>query len=109
MILIDTINALSLTEKRALVKTIKGLISEQIAANRQLKIDAKAEKQANIALKREIAIAKAQVRLQKLLDKASAPVGTKAIKANRKPSKGIVYGAEDNAIAAAIMARKQVA
>ena len=48
-----------------------------------------------------------QARLQRLLEKQAAPVGIKAAKANRKPSKAVVtYGAEDNAIAAAIMAKK---
>lgn len=63
------------------------------------KAQAKADRQA-------AAIAKAQARLQKLLEKQAAPVGVKALKANRKPSKVVTYGAEDNAIAATIMAKK---
>jgi hypothetical protein len=44
--------------------------------------------------------------LDKLLAKQAAPVGVKALKANRKPGKVVTYGAEDNAIAGAIMAKK---
>jgi hypothetical protein len=67
---------------------------------------ARLEKQQAKALKQEQAILKAQLRLQKLLEKQAAPVGAKAIKANKKPSKVVTYGAEDNAIASAIMAKK---
>ena len=73
----------------------------------------KAEKQNNLLAKeqaaeakRAAAIAKAEARLAKLLAKSVGPVGAKAVKANKRPSKGVVFGAEDNAIAAAIMARK---
>ena len=45
--------------------------------------------------KREQAIVRAQARLQKLLEKQAKPVGTKAIKAAKRPSKAVVYkGAE---------------
>ncbi len=47
------------------------------------KIDAKAEKADVRIAKRAIAIAKAQARLDRLM----APVGSKAIKANKKPSR----------------------
>ena len=43
---------------------------------------------------------------------AKAPAkkpAAKAVKANKRPSKGVTFGAEDNAIAAAIMARKATA
>jgi hypothetical protein len=36
-------------------------------------------------------------------------LGAKATKANKRPSKAVTFGAEDNAIAAAIMARKATA
>ena len=109
MTFIDTIYTLTLTEKRDLIKTLKVLIRTEMANNRQAKIDAKVQKQVDIASKREVAILKAQARLQKLLDKQSAPVGSKAIKANKKPSKVITYGAEDNAIAASIITKKMTA
>ena len=75
-----------------------------IGYDKQIKREAKV---AVAAAKREAAIAKAQARLQKLLEKQAQPVGVKALKANRKPSKAVVTeGAEANAIAAAIMAKK---
>ena len=67
---------------------------------------ARLEKQQAKALKQEQAIMKAQLRLEKLLAKQAAPVGAKAVKANKRPSKVVTYGAEDNAIAATIMAKK---
>jgi len=71
------------------------------------KAEARREKEEKAAARRSAAIEKAQARLQKLLDKQAAPVGSKALKANRKPSKAVVTeGAEANAIAAAIMAKK---
>jgi hypothetical protein len=76
---------------------------EQKRAEKQVAKEAKA---AAAQVKREAAIAKTQARLQKLLEKQAAPVGVKALKANRKPGKAVVYGAEDNAIAKAIMDRK---
>lgn len=69
----------------------------------------KLEKQQAKALKQEQAIVKAQLRLQKLLEKQAAPVGIKAAKANRKPGKVVTYGAEANADAARIMAKKAAA
>ena len=83
-------NALSLKEQAAHIKELRALFVENRASKKALleigraaKAKAKAEKQA-------AAIVKAQARLQKLLDKQAAPVGVKAIKANRKPSKAIV-------------------
>ena len=76
-------------------------------AKREAKAEARRNRESLAALKRENAIAKAQIRLQRLLDKQAQPVGVKALKANRKPSKAVVTeGAEANAIAAAIMAKK---
>ena len=100
-------NALTLKEQAQVIKQLRGFLTENRAAAKlarasvaQAKASAKAEKQA-------AAIVKAQARLQKLLDKQAAPVGVKALKANRKPSKATVtYGAEANQIAAAIMAKK---
>jgi hypothetical protein len=84
---------------RADLKAGKELLKADRAA-------ARLEKQQAKALKQEQAIVKAQLRLQKLLAKQAAPVGVKALKANRKPGKVVTYGAEDNAIASAIMAKK---
>ena len=72
------------------------------AGKELLKADRAAAKAAKVAMQVE----KAQARLQKLLEKQVGSVGVKAIKANKRPSKAVTYGAEDNAIAAAILARK---
>ena len=108
-----SIEGLTLNQKRETLKALRVSIKAEVAFNRTLKADAavakaeaKAAKEQAKADKVAASIAKAQAKLQKLLDKAAAPVGAKAIKANRKPSKAVVYGAEDNAIAAAIMAKK---
>jgi hypothetical protein len=107
---------LSLADQRSMLKALRTqyLGSVQFAKlqrqeQAELKAKAKIEKQEKIAAKRAAAIEKAQARLQKLLEKQSKPVGSKAIKANRKPSKVVTYGAEDNAIAANIMAKKALA
>ena len=105
--------ALELAEARTNAKFWKERAQFLAASVQQEKLDAKLAKtearrnrESLAALKRENAIAKAQVRLQRLLDKQSGLVGAKALKANRKPSKVTTYGAEDNAIAASIMAKK---
>ena len=54
--------------------------------------------------KRAAAIAKAQARLDRLLSKSVGAVGAKAIKANKRPSKAVTYGAEANDLAAKIKA-----
>ena len=100
-------SALSLKDQAATLKTFRAVYNEN-RANAKLarasvaeaKATAKAEKQA-------AAIVKAQARLQKLLEKQAQPVGSKAAKANRRPSKAVVtYGAEANALAATIKAGK---
>ena len=100
------LHLMSIKDKRTAIAELKASIKETLAFNRQEKAVAKALKAAKAAERREIAIAKAQARLQKLLEKQAAPVGAKALKANRKPGKVTTYGAEDNAIASAIMAKK---
>jgi len=100
-------SALSLKDQAATLKTFRAVYAENRAAAKLAKADALIQKRQAKALKQEQAIVKAQVRLQKLLEKQAQPVGIKAAKANRKPSKAVVtYGSEDNAIAAAIMAKK---
>jgi hypothetical protein len=87
-------------QSRADLKAGKELLKADRAA-------AKAAKAAAAEARRSAAIAKAQARLEKLLAKQVGAVGAKAVKANRKPSKVVVTeGAEANAIAAAIMAKK---
>ena len=105
--------AAELAEARTNAKFWKERATFLAASVKQERLDAKLAKsearrakEEKAAARRSAAIEKAQARLQKLLDKQSAPVGVKAIKANRKPSKVVTIGAEDNAIAAAIMAKK---
>ena len=78
--------AIQLAEARHALKAQKVVV-----ANLAAKV--KAENQAAKATKVEVAIAKAQARIQKLLAKQVGPVGSKLAKANRKPSKGVVLTA----------------
>jgi hypothetical protein len=83
---IDTIQNLPVAQKRSLVKSIKEMIKEDITANRAANF---ARKQNSAALRAQ----KKQDRIAKLEQKLAAlrnPVGTKAIKANRKHSKPVV-------------------
>ena len=105
--------ALELAEARTNAKFWKERASFLVAQVKQEKLDAKLAKSEKArakaeaaATRRSAAIEKAQARLQKLLDKQSAPVGSKALKANRKPGKVVTIGAEDNAIAAALVAKR---
>jgi hypothetical protein len=45
MLLIDTIQSLSLADKRALVKTIRAIISEEAKDNKVMKVFAKQQKE----------------------------------------------------------------
>jgi microcystin-dependent protein len=104
-----SVNGLTTAQKRAAIAALRASLvadREQAAATKIAAAEAKA---AAATAKREAAIAKAQARLEKLLAKQVGAVGAKAVKANKRPSKGVVFGAEDNAIAAAIMARKATA
>ena len=105
--------AVELAEARTNAKFWKERAAFLVAQVKQEKLDAKlAKSEARrakaeaAASRRAAAIAKAQARLDKLLAKQVGAVGAKATKANRKPSKVVTYGAEDNAIASAIMAKK---
>ena len=78
--------AVTLAEKRALIKSLKAEVSvlaleykNQRASNKLAKVAARDARKAK-------AIEKAKAKLEKLM----APVGAKAIKANRKPSKAVV-------------------
>jgi hypothetical protein len=83
---IDTIQNLSIREKRNLVKSIKEMIKEHAAANRQANFERKQNSAAARAEKKAARIAKLEAKLEALRN----PVGAKAIKANRKPSKVLV-------------------
>lgn len=113
-----SVNGLTLNQKRAALAALRASISESVAYNRAAKVSAKIEKQAVRAAKAQLAeikmaerIAKATARLEalqaKAIAKALGPVGTKAIKANRKAGAvTISEGAEANAIAAALRAKR---
>ena len=83
---IDTIQNLTVSEKRNLVKSIKLMIKEHIAANRDANFQRKQNSAALRAQKKADRIAALEAKLEALRN----PVGTKAIKANKKPSKATV-------------------
>lgn len=83
---IDTIQNLTVSEKRNLVKSIKFMIKEHIAANR----DANFQRKQNSALLRAQKKADRIAALEAKLEALRNPVGAKAIKANKKPSKVVV-------------------
>ena len=99
--------SLSLADQKTMLAVLKQEHIQAKAKAKAAKADALLQKQQAKALKQEQAIVRAQLRLQKLLEKQAKPIGTKAAKANRKPGKATVtYGAEANQIASAIMAKK---
>jgi hypothetical protein len=85
----DTVKGLTLNQKREAIKALKASIKETVEYNRQEKLATKVYKAAKAAERREVAIAKAQAKLDRLLAKTN-PVGAKALKANRKPSAVVV-------------------
>lgn len=80
---IDTIQNLTISEKRNLVKSIKLMIKEHAEANRAANFARKQNSAALRAEKKAARIAKLEAKLEALRN----PVGTKAIKANRKAGK----------------------
>ena len=92
-----SVNGLTTNQKRAAIAALRA----SLVADRE---NAAAAKIAAAELKRATAIAKAEARLAKLLAKSVGPVGAKAVKANKRPSKGVTYGAEANDLAAKIKA-----
>ena len=92
-----SVNGLTTNQKRAAIAALRA----SLVADRE---NAAAAKIAAAELKRATAIAKAEARLAKLLAKSVGPVGAKAVKANKRPSKGVTFGAEANDLAAKIKA-----
>ena len=72
MLLIDTIQSLSLSDKRALVKTIRSIISEEVKDNKISKILAKSNKEAEKKAKIEAQIKAAQDKLARLTAKLAS-------------------------------------
>ena len=85
----DSIEGLTLNQKRDTLKALKVAISAEVAARRANKAALKDIKAEGIEAKRQVAIGKARAKLEKLLNKTQ-PVGRLAIKANKKPSKATV-------------------
>lgn len=83
---IDTIQNLPVAQKRSLVKSIKEMIKEDIASNRAANFERKQNSALLRAQKKQDRIAKLEQKLESLRN----PVGAKAIKSNRKPSKPVV-------------------
>jgi len=114
-----SVNGLTLNQKREALAALRDSIKAEQAQKAADRIAAKVAKVAAanakadaLAQKRAAAIAKAQARLQKLLDKQSAPVGVKAIKAARKPGPVTVTKFQSEArvandIAAALVAKRK--
>jgi hypothetical protein len=69
MLLIDTIQSLSLSDKRALVKTIRSIISEEVKSKKIDKVFAKQAKENAKRDKIEAQIKAAQDKLAKLQSK----------------------------------------
>jgi hypothetical protein len=69
MLLIDKIQALSLKDKRALVKTIRSIISEEVKEQKVLKVFSKVQKENAKKAKIEAQIKAAQDKLAKLQSK----------------------------------------
>jgi hypothetical protein len=75
-----------LAEKRAALKTLKAEVAQLAKQYAHERFAIKQDKVVMAAARKEAAIAKAKAKLEKL----TAPVGAKALKANRKPSAVIV-------------------
>ena len=93
-----------LVSARASLKFFRSEVSYLAAKVKAEKANGLLAKEQAAEEKRLAAIAKAQARLDRLLSKSVGAVGAKAIKANRKPSKAVTYGAEANDLAAKIKA-----
>ena len=72
MLLIDTIQSLSLKDKRALVKTIRSIISEEVKEQKVWKVFSKVQKENEKKAKIEAQIKAAQDKLAKLTAKLAS-------------------------------------
>jgi len=85
-----SVEGLTLAQKRETVKALRASISAEVASRRIAKQVAKDQKAAGREAKKIASAAKKLDRIAKLEAKIAAlknPVGTKAVKANKKPSK----------------------
>ena len=69
MLLIDTIQSLSLKDKRALVKTVRSIIAEEVKEQKVLKVFSKVAKENEKKAKIEAQIKAAEDKLAKLTAK----------------------------------------
>ena len=84
----SSIGGLTYNQMLETIKELKAAVKSERAFRAGLRL-AKAEaRTATAAAKQATAIQRAEARLAKLLAKQVGPVGAKAIKANRRPSKG---------------------
>ena len=113
--MLNQFRSLSRVDQVSMLKALRAEYTEAKATDKAIRAQAKAlkeqtkvQKAEERAAKQAAQIAKAKERLDKLLEKQSAKVGIAAAKANRRPSKAKIttFGAEDNAIAAAIVAKR---
>lgn len=82
-----------MTALRQEAADLKVVVATEKAFMAEARQRAREAKAARAAEKRAAAIEKAEARLARLLDKTSAPVGVKALRANRKASKVTVVQA----------------
>jgi hypothetical protein len=82
-----------MTALRQEAQDLKAIVATEKANMAEARQYAREAKAARVAEKRAAAIVKAEARLARLLDKTSAPVGVKALRANRKASKATVVQA----------------
>lgn len=87
-------NAVRLAQIRETMKALKAeaaelkeIVAQEKANMAEARQVAKERRMMATAERRAAAIAKAEARLARLLEKQSAPVGVKALRANRKPGK----------------------
>lgn len=88
-----TPSAVELAEAREMLRWYKGRVQFLAAQVKEQRLDAKIAKAEAARARREAAIEKATARLARLMEKESKPVGVKALRANRRPSKGVVLQA----------------
>jgi hypothetical protein len=77
----------ALKAEAAALKVVLATEKANMAEARQI---AREQKAAKTAERRSAAIAKTEARLARLMEKQSKPVGVKALRANRRPSKATV-------------------
>jgi hypothetical protein len=112
-----SVEGLTLNQKRETIAALRASIKQEVIGRRIAKQVAKDQKAANRATKQAASAAKKLDRIAKLEAKLSAlknPVGTKAVKANRKAgavtvTKFQVEAREANDIAMKIAAKKKSA